>query len=92
MANLPRIRSPKEAAEELKKLDPNTKFRECHIRYLMNTGEVPMITAGRRQFVNLDILIEYLAEHPSLVLGKPEPEQTTVKGIRKLPENLRWNV
>ena len=35
MANLPRIRSAKEAADELRKLDPGTKFCEHHIRYLM---------------------------------------------------------
>ena len=60
MANLPRIRSAKEAASELRKLDPGTKFCEHHIRYLMRSGAVPMITAGCRQFVNLDTLIEYL--------------------------------
>ena len=46
MANLPRIRSAKEAASELRKLDPGTKFCEHHIRYLMRSGAVPMITAG----------------------------------------------
>ena len=63
MANLPRIRSAKEAASELRKLDPGTKFCEHHIRYLMRSGAVPMITAGCRQFVNLDTLIEYLKVH-----------------------------
>lgn len=89
MANLPRIRSAKEAAEELKKIDPHTRFCERHIRYLMRSGAVPMITAGRRQFVNLDTLIEYLAEHP--VLELLEQEQTQ-KGICKVPERLNWNV
>ena len=68
MANLPRIRSAKEAADELRKLDPGTKFCEHHIRYLMRSGAVPVISAGRRQFVNLDTLIEYLATHPMLDL------------------------
>lgn len=47
-----------------------------------------MITAGCRQFVNLDTLIEYLAEHPTLDLQGQQQET----GIRKVPENLRWNV
>lgn len=87
MANLPRIRSAKEAASELRKLDPGTKFCEHHIRYLMRSGAVPMITAGCRQFVNLDTLIEYLAEHPTLDLQGQQQEQ----GIRKVPERLNWN-
>ena len=69
-------------------LDPGTKFCEHHIRYLMRSGAVPMITAGCRQFVNLDTLIEYLAEHPTLDLQGQQQET----GIRKVPENLRWNV
>lgn len=88
MANLPRIRSAKETASELRKRDPGTKFYEHHIRYLMRSGAVPMITAGCRQFVNLDTLIEYLAEHPTLDLQGQQQET----GIRKVPENLRWNV
>lgn len=57
---LPRIRSAAQAAAELKKIDPDTVFRECHIRALMNSGCITVIRAGRRQFVNLDQLIEYL--------------------------------
>ena len=88
MANLPRIRSAKEAADELRKLDPGTKFCEHHIRYLMRSGAVPVISAGRRQFVNLDTLIEYLATHPMLDLLGQQQEQ----GIRKVPEHIRWSV
>ena len=85
MANLPRIRSAKEVADELRKLDPGTKFCEHHIRYLMRSGAVPVISAGRRQFVNLDTLIEYLATHPMLDLLGQQQEQ----GIRKVPRR-RW--
>ena len=81
MANLPRIRSAKEAASELRKLDPGTKFCEDHIRYLMRSGAVPMITAGCRQFVNLDTLIEYLAEHPTLDLQGQQQEQDVQQGF-----------
>ena len=56
---LPRMRTAKAAAEELRKIDPNTVFRECHIRYLMNSGQIPVCSSGRRKFVNLDQLIVF---------------------------------
>ena len=86
---LPRIRSPKEAAAELKKLDPQTAIREHHIRFLMHSGAVPMIRAGRRIFVNLDTLIEYLASHPTLDLtGETQEEKDTPRGIRAVPDKM----
>ena len=54
----------------------------------MRSGAVPVISAGRRQFVNLDTLIEYLATHPMLDLLGQQQEQ----GIRKVPEHIRWSV
>ena len=81
---LPRIRSAAQAAAELRKMDPDTAFRECHIRALMNSGAVTVIHAGRRQFVNLDQLIECLNK-PGLV--DLRPQKTGV--IREIPEKLK---
>ena len=59
--SLPRMRTAKTAAEELRKMDPDTIFRENHIRYLMNSGKIPVLCSGRRKFVNLDQLIDLLS-------------------------------
>lgn len=69
---LPRMRTAKAAAEELRKMDPNTAFRECHIRYLMNSGQIPVCSSGRRKFVNLDQLIDFLEQSDSLDLNKKQ--------------------
>ena len=82
--SLPRIRSAAQAAAELRKIDPDTVFRECHIRAMMNSGAVTVIHAGRRQFVNLDQLIERLST-PRLVDLRP----TKTGEIREIPEKLR---
>ena len=82
--SLPRIRSAAQAAKELRKMDPDTVFRECHIRALMNSGTVTVIRAGRRQFVNLDQLIECLST-PGLVNLRPQ----NAGEIREIPEKLR---
>ncbi|MBS7225397.1 MAG: hypothetical protein KH050_08665 [Clostridiaceae bacterium] len=82
--SLPRIRSAAQAAAELRKMDPDTVFRECHIRALMNSGAVTVIRAGRRQFVNLDQLIECL-NTPGLVDLHPKATGT----VRAVPEGLK---
>ena len=75
---LPRMRTAKAAAEELRKIDPNTVFRECHIRYLMNSGQIPVCSSGRRKFVNLDQLIVFLEQSDSLNLNKKQDYQLGV--------------
>lgn len=76
---IPRIRNAKQAAEELKKLDPDTRIHETHIRKLMKSGKIPVITSGQRQFVNLDYLIDLLNSNPYLTL-----DRENVSGIRKI--------
>ena len=76
--SLPRMRTAKAAAEELRKIDPNTVFRECHIRYLMNSGQIPVCSSGRRKFVNLDQLIVFLEQSDSLNLNKKQDYQLGV--------------
>lgn len=76
--SLPRMRTAKAAAEELRKIDPNTAFRECHIRYLMNSGQIPVCSSGRRKFVNLDQLISFLERSDSLDLNSKQTYQMGV--------------
>lgn len=80
--SLPRMRTAKAAAEELRKIDPNIVFRECHIRYLMNSGQIPVCSSGRRKFVNLDQLIDFLERSDSLDLNKKQDCQLGV--IRRI--------
>ncbi len=80
---LPRVRTARQAAEELKRLDPETKLCERHIRFLMQSGQVPTIHAGKRLFINLDILLDYLESDQLQTLSEPAP---TTYGIRRIAE------
>lgn len=78
---LPRMRTAKQAFDELKRLDPNTAIKEYHIRVLMRTGRVPTVRVGeRRVLVNFDTLLEVLAD-PNITLESPKSA-----GIRKIDE------
>lgn len=58
---LPRMRTTKEAAAEIKAADPNTAVTEYHIRQLALSGVLPRVQAGRKLLINFDLLLEYLA-------------------------------
>lgn len=58
---LPRMRTVHEAAEELRKMDANTAVTEYHIRQLAINNIIPRVKAGKKYLINLDALIEYLA-------------------------------
>lgn len=81
---LPRMRTPAQAADEIKKLDPQTVIRTHHIRVLMNSGAVAVVKSGRRMFVNLDQLITYLNMSG---LADLNPQQQGV--IRPVLERMR---
>lgn len=78
---LPRMRTAKQAAAELRRIDPDTVFREHHIRALMQTGAVTVVSSGKRKFVNLDQLIETLNKPGITDLA---PKQAGA--IRPIPE------
>lgn len=59
---LPRMRTAKKAAEEIKKLDPDTDVTAWAIMCLMKSGKVPMVRAGNKFLVNLDTLLDYYAK------------------------------
>lgn len=58
---VPRMRTVHEAAEELKQMDANTAVTEYHIRQLAINNIIPRVKAGKKYLINLDALIEYLA-------------------------------
>lgn len=59
---LPRMRTVKEAYQEIKELDSNTAITPYRIRQLVKTGAVPSVEAGKKRLVNLDMLLDYLSE------------------------------
>lgn len=61
MASLPRMRTAEGVMEEIKTQDPGTKITLHFIRGLIRSGEIPVVEAGRRKLVNLDIVMDYLA-------------------------------
>lgn len=64
-----RMRFAKQAIEELRKEDPETRVTEHYLRKLIKTGAVPSVKIGNnRRLINYDALLEYLAS--------PHEEQT----------------
>lgn len=81
---IPRMRTVKEAAQEIKQLDAHTAMTEWRIRELALSGVLPRVQAGKKLLINLDTLFEYL-ENPTAEKFQPKPDDTAaVRGIRKI--------
>lgn len=78
---LPRMRTIKEAAEEIRLSDPQSAVREYFIRDLVVSGQIPHIRAGRKILINLDALFAYL--HKGC---EPLTDKEFITGIRKIEE------
>lgn len=70
---LPRMRTAKKAAEEIKAMDPNTDVTAWAIMRLMKGGKIPMVKAGNKFLVNLDTLLEYYAKGEVSQSGEVSP-------------------
>lgn len=57
---LPRMRILKDAAEEIKQLDPGTAVTPYYIRRLALEGKIQTVMVGRKRLINLDSLLDYL--------------------------------
>ncbi|MEE1220076.1 MAG: hypothetical protein U0L20_09155 [Ruminococcus sp.] len=80
---LPRMRTIKEAAAELKALDEHTAVTEYHIRQLALSGVLPRVQAGKKLLINLDLLIEYLT-NPDADKFRANTHPASDNGIRKI--------
>lgn len=80
---IPRMRTVKEAAAEIKQLDAHTAMTEWRIRELALSGVLPRVQAGKKMLINLDTLFEYL-ENPTAAKFQPKQDIAAVKGIRKI--------
>ena len=81
--HIPRMRTVKEAAAEIKQLDAHTAMTEWRIRELALSGVLPRVQAGKKLLINLDTLFEYL-ENPTAAKFQPKPDIAAVKGIRRV--------
>lgn len=81
--SLPRMRTIKEAAAEIKAIDSGTAITEYHIRQLALSGILPRIKAGKKYLINLDLLIEYLT-NPDADKFKVNNAAAPDNGIRKI--------
>lgn len=50
---MPQIRTIKGAADEIKKIDPDTAITEYRIRLLVNEKSIPSVSVGNRKLVNM---------------------------------------
>jgi excisionase family DNA binding protein len=57
---IPHMRLLKEAAAEIKNIDPNTAVTTYIIRQLAVEGKIKSVMAGRKRLINFDSLLEYL--------------------------------
>lgn len=80
---LPKMRTAEQAYEEIKSMDPNTAIKLHHVRRMIRSGRVPVVQVSpQRKLVNLDLLIEALADPASLEVQEPT-------GIRRVEERRR---
>jgi excisionase family DNA binding protein len=57
------MRLLKDAAAEIKSLDPGTAVTPYYIRQLAIEGKVKSIMAGRKRLINFDDLLDYLGNY-----------------------------
>lgn len=59
---LPRMRLLKDAAAEIKQLDPGSALSPYLIRQLAIQGKIKSVMAGRKRLINLESLLQYLGQ------------------------------
>ena len=82
---IPRMRTVKEAAAEIKQLDAHSALTEWRIRGLALSGVLPRVQAGKKLLINLDTLFEYLQDPTAEKFQRTQTAaNTAVQGIRKI--------
>ncbi len=67
------MRTCKEAATEIKEVDPGTCISESGLRRLIKEGKIRSVQIGNKQLLNLDQVIAYLNEPFPIEVPEPEP-------------------
>ncbi len=57
----PRMRTVKQAMEELRSIDPRTALTERALRRMIADNDISCISIGRKKLVNFDLLLAKLA-------------------------------
>lgn len=57
----PRMRTAKDAIEELRKLDPRTALTERALRRMIADNDIFFVSVGHKKLINFDLLLEKLA-------------------------------
>lgn len=60
MASLPRMRDAKGVLAEIQTIDPETPITIHFVRGLIKSAEIPVVEAGNRKFVNVDMVLDFL--------------------------------
>lgn len=82
---IPRMRTVKEAAVEIRQLDAHSALTEWRIRELALSGVLPRVQAGKKLLINLDTLFEYLENPAAAKFQRTQTAaNTAVQGIRKI--------
>lgn len=58
---IPRMRTAERVLEEIKATDPDTDVTLYHLRRIIRTEAVPVVTCGRKRLVNVDDVFALLA-------------------------------
>ncbi len=58
---MPRMRTVKQAIQEIKASDANTAFTEKALRRMIFDGQIPTVSVGRKTLINMDLLLAKLS-------------------------------
>lgn len=72
---MPRMRTAEKVLAEIKQVDPDTEVTLNYIRALIRTEAVPVVRCGRKKLVNVDAIMELLANGYTM---PQEPQQMGV--------------
>ena len=75
----PRMRTMAQAVKQIHQEDPETEVTENYIKQLVENGEIPYVSAGKKKLINYDVLIAYLCSPHE---DKQEEQKET--GIRPI--------
>ena len=71
MEHLARMRTLDAAYEMLKAEDPDTAISKYYLRYLMLSGQIPVIRVGCKRLLNYDALLLFLQNPPEASHDSP---------------------
>lgn len=60
-SKIPRMRTVQQAAEEMRKNDPDTQVTAHYIRMLLLDGKIPYREAGKKRLLDMNDLEEFMA-------------------------------